>query len=270
MNLGQIFIQIFYNTLILKIMLQKTENQFSHELFGNLTTITNEGNEVFFISNEVAKILEYSKNSNMLENLDSEDILRLSYTEAKSVLNGTDVHSSGVQLITESGLYMAVLASRKPEATQFRKWVVSEVLPAIRKTGVYYSGPTTASAPASQLDILAQAIAVLQGQDKRLSTVEQKLDAIGERLAEPEVIALLGVPNPTARQKVEAVIAGYTKTTMGDYRENWNLLYSRLYLHYRIKVKNLKKDKGQSWLDVLEQHGHCEKLLAVAEKYFRL
>jgi prophage antirepressor-like protein len=46
-----------------------------------------------------------------------------------------------LQVVSESGLYALVLRSRKPEARKFTKWVTSEVLPAIRKTGVYVGRP---------------------------------------------------------------------------------------------------------------------------------
>lgn len=52
-----------------------------------------------------------------------------------------------VSLINESGLYSLILKSRKPEAKRFKKWVTSEVLPAIRKTGTYSS---PAAAPTVQ------------------------------------------------------------------------------------------------------------------------
>jgi prophage antirepressor-like protein len=117
--------------------LKKTENQFIHEVFGNLTTITNELNEVFFVSNEVSSILDYSENRKMLERLDDDEIVKLSYEETKRLSPTVDIHSSGIQLLTESGLYSAVLGSRKLEAKQFKKWVTSEVLPSIRKTGIY-------------------------------------------------------------------------------------------------------------------------------------
>ena len=49
-----------------------------------------------------------------------------------------------VTIINESGLYSLILTSRKPEAKKFKKWVTSEVLPSIRKTGSYSLAPTTA------------------------------------------------------------------------------------------------------------------------------
>lgn len=51
------------------------------------------------------------------------------------------IHTPGgeqeMTVINESGMYNLILGSRKPEAKRFKKWVTSEVLPAIRKTGIY-------------------------------------------------------------------------------------------------------------------------------------
>ena len=118
-------------------MLKKTQNQFSHELFGQLTTILNDSGDVFFISNEVSRILDYSANKNLLERLDEDEKLVLNYEESVAVLNGYDINSRGIQLLTESGLYSAILGSKKNEAKEFKKWVTKDVLPTIRKTGSY-------------------------------------------------------------------------------------------------------------------------------------
>ena len=61
-------------------------------------------------------------------------------------------------LINESGLYSAILGSNKPEAKAFKKWITSEVLPAIRKTGGYIAAP----AGMSDDEIMARALKVAQ------------------------------------------------------------------------------------------------------------
>ena len=53
-------------------------------------------------------------------------------------------------VINESGLYSLIFKSRKPQAKSFRKWVTSEVLPAIRKTGTYTAPQTSATSPVEQ------------------------------------------------------------------------------------------------------------------------
>ena len=110
---------------------------YTHELFGSLTTITNGDGEVFFIGKQVSDILGYRDFSRMKESLDADEIMHLKHSEAVTVLIGDDINSRGIQLLTESGLYEAILGSKKQEAKKFKKWVTKEVLPSIRKTGSY-------------------------------------------------------------------------------------------------------------------------------------
>lgn len=116
--------------------LTKTKNQFTHPIFGELTTIINTDNEVFFISFEIAKILD-QENKNLLRRLDIDEIINFSYEDSKALFPSHEIHSSGIRLLTESGLYSAILNSNKSEAKLFKKWITSEVLPSIRKTGSY-------------------------------------------------------------------------------------------------------------------------------------
>ncbi|WP_193583162.1 BRO-N domain-containing protein [Laribacter hongkongensis] len=91
--------------------------------------ILNENGELWFVASDVAASLEYRDAANMVRNLDDDE----KGTHNVSTLGG----DQEVTTINESGLYSAILRSRKPEARRFKKWVTSEVLPAIRKTGQY-------------------------------------------------------------------------------------------------------------------------------------
>ena len=116
--------------------------------------------EPWFITADVARVLGYRDANNAGRVLDEDE-------------KGTHVVSTPggdqrVTIINESGLYALVLRSRKPEARKFAKWVTSEVLPAIRKTGSY-SLPYTAQ-PRDKLTLD-------QGDELRsmLETAAQKL-----------------------------------------------------------------------------------------------
>ena len=105
----------------------------------NLQLFNFEGNEVrtlkindepYFVGNDVAKILGYSNyRKAVFEHVDDEDKLR------------TQIRYAGqnreVTVINESGLYSLILSSKMPNARKFKRWVTSEVLPAIRKHGAY-------------------------------------------------------------------------------------------------------------------------------------
>lgn len=95
--------------------------------------------EVWFVASDVAKALGYHEAKDMTRILDEDEAGR--HIVPVRSENGVEQNRE-VTIINESGLYHAVLKSRKPEAKPFRKWVTSEVLPAIRKTGQYASTPT--------------------------------------------------------------------------------------------------------------------------------
>lgn len=101
---------------------------FNNAEFGSVhTTII--GGEPFFVGKDVAEILGYSNPQKALrDHVDEED---------KTLNESFTVNGTMVILINESGLYSLILRSRLPKAMQFKRWVTSEVLPSIRKYGIY-------------------------------------------------------------------------------------------------------------------------------------
>lgn len=96
---------------------------------GALVRAVKINNDPWFVASDVSSILGYRDAFNAVRHLDDDE-------------RGTRNVStpSGIQemtIISESGLYSLIFTSRKPEAKAFRKWVTSEVLPSIRKTGSY-------------------------------------------------------------------------------------------------------------------------------------
>ena len=86
--------------------------------------------EPFFVGKDVAKVLGYQNGSRDINrHVDVED--RQNYQ------NGTFESPRGLTIINESGLYSLILGSKQPNAKKFKRWVTSEVLPAIRKHGGY-------------------------------------------------------------------------------------------------------------------------------------
>lgn len=85
--------------------------------------------EPWFVAADISTALQYRDSFNMCRNLDDDE----KGTQIVSTLGG----AQEMLAINEPGLYSAILRSRKAEAKRFKKWVTSEVLPAIRKTGRY-------------------------------------------------------------------------------------------------------------------------------------
>lgn len=91
-----------------------------------------ENGSPWFVAADVCNALEIRNVSDAMKRLDEDEKTTLSNTEGRAG-NGAQAFN----IINESGLYSLILTSRKPEAKKFKKWVTSEVLPAIRKNGKY-------------------------------------------------------------------------------------------------------------------------------------
>lgn len=104
---------------------------FTNNNFGTVRTICHDG-EPWFVGKDVAAILGYKNTSKALaDHVDTED-----------KLNNDSLSSLGQRggwIINESGLYSLIISSKKPEAKAFKRWITSNVLPTIRKTGGYVS-----------------------------------------------------------------------------------------------------------------------------------
>ncbi len=104
---------------------------FSNEEFGQVRTI-NIDSDVWFVGKDVAEILGYSNTRKALtDHVDDEDKL-----DGVTIRDSIGREQSPV-FINESGLYSLILSSKMPNARKFKRWVTSEVLPTLHKTGHY-------------------------------------------------------------------------------------------------------------------------------------
>lgn len=103
---------------------------FKNREFGEIRTVTIDG-EPWFVGRDVATILGYAKPLNALAmHVDEDDSLK------QGLIDGMGRTQETI-FINESGLYSLILSSKMPTAKRFKRWVTSEVLPQIRKTGSY-------------------------------------------------------------------------------------------------------------------------------------
>ena len=106
---------------------------FNNNKFGDLRTLL-VNNIPYFIGKDVTDRLEYQNGSrDIIRHVDEEDRVN-SKTQGQIDL---DLGQRGGWIINESGLYSLILSSKLPNAKAFKKWVTSEVLPSIRKHGLY-------------------------------------------------------------------------------------------------------------------------------------
>lgn len=131
--------------------------------------VADDKGEPWFVAKDVCDVLDISNVSSALSYLDADERNTLRIAEGNR-------GNPNYAVINESGVYSLAFNSRKPEAKRFKKWVTSEVLPAIRKTGGYIP----ANAEDSDEAIMARALLIADKTIKHLevdnAAMHQKLD----------------------------------------------------------------------------------------------
>ena len=123
-------------------------------------------NEPWFVGKDVAEVLGYERADNAIRNhIDKEDKLMHQISASGQNRNMT--------IINESGLYCLVLSSKLPSTKKFKRWVTSEVLPALRKTGQYQVKELSGQELMAKALIEAQN--VLAAKDKQIEQMKPKV-----------------------------------------------------------------------------------------------
>lgn len=207
---------------------------FENEEFGRIrTTVIDD--VPWFVGTEIAKILGYSKPHNALErHVDEDDSLKRGVIDSRGRTQETI-------LINESGLYSLVLSSKLPTAKKFKRWVTSEILPAIRKYGAYVTAPKLAEIIANpeSLELLLKQLLAETQKNKEL---EQKLTELVpkgiyyDRLIETEMLTNFRI---TAHELGIKPMA-FTQFLLDNkyvYRDkNQKVLPYQPYVHYGVFV----------------------------------
>lgn len=209
---------------------------FKNEEFGQVRTLTI-NNESYFVGKDVAEILGYSNTPKAIrDHVDDEDKL----TE-RIVLSGQNREAT---VINESGLYSLILSSKLPNAKKFKRWVTSEVLPSIRKTGGYLGTDNTMT----DEEIMAKALMVaqntinkknelLQAKEKELIEVKDDLDR------KNSFVNQIAVSQNSLKVVEVAQIASKKGIKIGQ-----NRLWEKLRAWGMIK-KNSKYDPKQEYIE---------------------
>lgn len=139
---------------------------FENTEFGKVRIVARD-NEVCFVAKDICECLEVKNVSDALSRLDED--------EKGIALIDTLGGEQNISIINESGLYSLVLSSRKPEAKKFKKWVTSEVLPAIRKHGGYLTPEKVEEVLLNPDTIIKLATDLKHEREKRIQA-EQKIE----------------------------------------------------------------------------------------------
>lgn len=137
--------------------------------------------------------------------------------------------------VNEDGLYDVILDSRKPEAKAFRKWITSEVLPAIRKTGGYIQQDENDT----EADIMAKALMIAQ---RTIDSKQQRIQMLeGEREALAQENRMLA---PKA-QYTDEVLQSTSTITFTELAKELNLSSGRALLERLLRARILYRQSGR-------------------------
>ncbi|MBR1806192.1 MAG: phage antirepressor [Selenomonadaceae bacterium] len=137
---------------------------FNNDEFGQVRIVEIDG-EPWFVAADVCRVLEIGNPSQALTRLDDDE---------KGIISiNTRGGEQPMCVVNESGLYALVLKSRKPDAKRFRKWLTSEVVPSIRKNGIYLN-------PNAPIDprFLRKMADELEARDKQIAALTARVDEL--------------------------------------------------------------------------------------------
>lgn len=142
---------------------------FKNREFGSVRTLVID-NEPWFVGRDVAEILGYSNTKDAIStHVDDEDRTVIQRSENTTL----EIPNRGLTVINESGLYSLILSSKLPTAKAFKRWVTSEVLPTLRKTGQYQVKELSGQELMAKALIEAQS--VLAAKDKVIEEMKPKV-----------------------------------------------------------------------------------------------
>lgn len=236
---------------------------FQSEEFGTIRTVTID-NEPWFVGKDVAVALGYGEGKSPIN----------------AIANHVDVEDKGVTkmmtpggeqtvtIINESGLYSLVLGSKLESARRFKRWVTSEVLPAIRKTGGYVNDTETfvdayfAGIPEEMKAIIRVSLDTIKIKDGIIEAQKQTI-AEKDRVIEYKEDVICGLVDDidlaTKRQRIKQIIQYHARSKV-EITQKWNLLYNEFEAKYHVNLsvrfennKDAFKPKLRNKVDLIDR-----------------
>lgn len=185
---------------------------FNSKEFGDIRTVTID-NEPWFVGKDVATALGYAKPLNALStHVEKDDSLKQGITDSLG-------REQETIFINESGLYALIFGSKLDSAKRFKRWVTSEVLPVIRKTGSYQKSLT----PQEMLRIQ---LSMIDNHEDRIADLEQNMTidygqqmALGDTVSKVVIDALGGKESNAYKEISKKVFAECN----GDLKHYFNV-----------------------------------------------
>lgn len=227
--------------------------KFTSEVFGDIRVVEIDG-EPWFVGRDVAKILGYgggNEDSKAISNaiadhVDKDDKKRCPYWVFESHQNAPLSESGrrGLMVINEPGLYALIMGSTLPAARDFKRWVTHDVLPSVRKRGVYATDDFALKA-ISDPDFAIRVFTEIKAEREKnrlLTERAAELSAANDALAEQAMIW-------DDRSVLNALVRAYSNRVHNNvFAKGWNSLYKAAMYDLGINLKNRIVPKGRKGL----------------------
>lgn len=146
---------------------------FKNEQFGQIRVVERDG-EPWFVAVDICGALDIANSRDALTQIDED--------EKGVALTDTLGGAQEVAVVNEPGLYSLVLGSRKSEARAFKRWITHDVIPAIRKTGMYAT-PATVEAMLANPDTMIQVLQAFKDEREQRLALEIRVVADAPKVA---------------------------------------------------------------------------------------
>ena len=198
---------------------------FENAEFGQIRTIEI-NNEIWFIGKDIAEALGYAKSENAIAMyVDKED-------KTSTLIQGTGSnYKSKAICINESGLYSLTFSSKLPNAKKFKRWVTSEILPSIRKHGVYATEELIANP-----DLAIAAFKALKEEREKNKLLKQTTAIQQQQISElqPKASYYDLILQSTSVMSISKIAKDYGK--------------SSIWLNKKLEEKKVQFKQGGIWL----------------------
>lgn len=197
---------------------------FKNEKFGEMRTLKI-NNEPWFVAKDVCDILEIKNTTQAIQRLDEDE---------RTMLNIG--RQGNTNIVNEYGLYNLILASRKKESKDFKRWVTHEVLPSIRTTGGYIAGEENMS----EDELILKAMNVLNTKIENLKQKNRQLELDNEKQSQ-----LIGELRPKA-DYTDKILQSKGTVTINAIANDYGL--TAIAMNKKLHELGIQYKQGNQWL----------------------
>lgn len=241
--------------------MSKEISVFENKDFGEIRTVVID-NEPWFVGKDIAAALGYERATKAVQDhVCEEDRDAIPIRDSIGRMQNTPI-------INESGLYSLILSSKLSAAKQFKRWITSDVLPTIRKTGGYIANDELfvdtyfCGISEEQKQVLLMNLSAIRKKDQIIAEQKKEIKQKDNEIEHKEnvIVGLVeDIDLATKRQRINQILRFHTKNPEALSRK-WGLLYSEFEKKYHINLsvrydnyKNKFKPALKNKMDVIDR-----------------